>query len=69
MIKVWDNYNKKWLKLTEICFTPEGEVWRICAMELDHTDVLSQGWWDFKGDDLKHIAIMDYIEYNSHLII
>lgn len=48
-INVFDSVNKRWLKATSIFISPEdGEIYRITAMELDHTDSLTQGWWTFE---------------------
>lgn len=66
-IRIWDNVNKQWLEPMAIYFKDNNTIERVTAIKPDD-DPLTDGWYDIKNDDLKHIAIIGDINFNVNLI-
>jgi hypothetical protein len=67
-IKIWDNKNKQWLEPMSIIFgNDECKISEVNAC-IPGDDPIFNGWYKFKGKDLKHIAIVGDMNYNSNLI-
>lgn len=66
-IKIWDNHNKQWLEPMVIYFGKDNTICNIHAC-IPGDDPVSDGWYDLKGDDLKKIAIVGEVNYNTELL-
>ena len=67
-IKIWDNQNKQWLDPMAIYFGKDNIISKIQACA-PIPDPLSDGCYDIEGDDLKKVAIIGDINYNTDLLL
>ena len=67
MIKIWDSSNKQWLEPMAIYFGNDNSIWKVAA-KISGEDAISDGWYDFEGDDLKQVTIMGSVMHNIELI-
>lgn len=66
-IRIWDSHNLQWLEPISISFNNKNEIARVCAC-MPNADILKDGWYDLKGDDLNKIAIVGDISMNVELV-
>lgn len=66
-IKIWDDHNKQWLEPMAIYFGKDNTIWKVTACKPGE-DPLSDGWYDFVGDDLSMIAITGEFKFNENLL-
>lgn len=67
-IKIWDNYNKQWLEPISIFFGKDNTIYKVSARK-PNENALRNGWYDFEEENLKHIAIIGDLNFNTELII
>lgn len=66
-IRIWDIHNKQWLEPMAIYFGEDNTIWKVDACK-PNEHPLKDGWYNFKGNDLKQIAIVGTFEYNTYLL-
>lgn len=67
-IKIYYTITQEWLEPISIHFGTGNCIWMVKACEIGANLLEGDGWFEFMGENLKHISISGDINYNIELM-